>query len=81
MLGKVSACHLISQARKAFKFLILLLEGLIPPLTRIRDFRQSRSCLAIRGLRSAKANHIIRFLKGVIKHSKDRTTEPKKRPF
>ena len=31
MLGKVSACHLISQARKASKFLILLLKGLIPP--------------------------------------------------
>ena len=31
MLGKVSACHLISQARKASKHLVLLLKGLIPP--------------------------------------------------
>lgn len=31
MLGKVSARHLISQARKASKHLILLLKGLIPP--------------------------------------------------
>ncbi len=31
MLGKVSACHLISQARKASKLFILLLKGFIPP--------------------------------------------------
>ena len=32
MLGKVSARHHISQARKASKHLILLLKGLTPPV-------------------------------------------------
>ena len=31
MLGKASACHLISQAGKASKHLTLLLISLIPP--------------------------------------------------
>ena len=46
MLGKVSACHLISQARKASKLLILLLKGLIPPFLLKNIYFNSNTCFS-----------------------------------